>query len=92
MTRSSEVAAGVGGLGVFLWLGGSHGYAALVGLGSVVVYAGLVRWFPLIRCGRCDGSGKIANPLGSGHRGCGKCQRKGEHVRFGRRMWDRRTQ
>ena len=89
MTRSTEIATGVAGLVLFLWLGGRHGYAAAIGLAAVVVYVATIRVFPLVKCGRCGGSGKILNPAGSGHRGCGKCGRKGEHVRLGRRLWDR---
>lgn len=89
VSRSAEIATGVAVLVLFLWLGGQHGYAALIGFGAVVVYVGMVRVFPLVKCGRCGGSGKIVNPAGIGHRPCGKCQRKGEHVRLGRRMWNR---
>ena len=91
VNRSTEIATGVAGLVLFLWLGGQHGYAAVIGLGAAVVYVAMILVFPLVKCGRCGGSGKILNPAGSGHRACGKCQRKGEHVRLGRRVWDRRV-
>lgn len=73
------------------WTGGQHSIAAGIAVLGVAVYAVQILWFPLVECGRCDGKGKIDNPLGKGHRPCGRCERKREHPRWGRRVWDKRT-
>lgn len=59
--------------------------AALVGL-VLAVYVALCIFFPLARCGRCSGNGKIRQPLGRAYRRCGGCGGSGERVRLGRRL------
>jgi len=76
---------------VFFWIGGRRDVALEIAALAAVVYFAQVFVFHLITCGRCGGKGKLDNPFGAGHRPCKKCGRKGEHVRWGRRMWDKRV-
>lgn len=76
----------------FFWSGGQRDIAVEVGVLALVVYIVQVFWFPIVKCSRCGGEGVLHNPVGKGYKVCGKCNRQREYVRWGRRMWDRRTQ
>jgi len=78
--------------GVVLVLGfaGMVGYAVCVGILIVAAYVVVCAWKPMARCQRCEG-GKIWNDKRSHFGWCGKCDRKGFHVRWGRRVWDKRV-
>lgn len=81
------VAAGVV---VCLWCIGQRGYAVEVGVATLVIYAALCVFHPMAKCTRCEG-GKIWNGKRTHFRWCKKCdESKGYHLRWGRRMWDKR--
>lgn len=74
MTRLEVVAAGVGVV-VFLWLGGQHGTAVLVGLIGAAVYAVDLAFFDTAPCS-CD-KGKVWSPLTQTFKTHGKCGGQG---------------
>lgn len=87
MTRLELVAAGVGVV-VFLWLGGQHGAAALVGLAGGLVYAVDLAFFDTAPCS-CE-KGKVWSPLTQTFKIHSKCGGSGFRPRFSRRLWHRR--
>jgi hypothetical protein len=60
--------------------------AALLGL-AIAVYAALCIFFPMARCGRCKGNGRLRQPFGKAWRPCGGCDGRGHRVRLGRRVF-----
>lgn len=88
MSRLEVVAAGAGVV-VFLWLGGQHGTAVLVGLVGGLLYAVDMAVFDTTKCW-CD-NGKVWSwwtATWKRHRGCGGT---GERPRLSRRVWHRKV-
>lgn len=65
---------------VWLAAGGGVTIAYLISLGI----------FPWRSCKKCDGRGKLQDPVFRGaHRDCPKCEGAGRYHRTGRRLWAR---
>lgn len=79
------------GVVVCLWWAGMHTYAVGAGAVALVVYAALCWVHPMEKCTRCEG-GRVWTDARTHFRWCSKCDdSKGFHVRWGRRMWDKRA-
>jgi len=83
--------------GVALVLGYAHMVTYAVGVGAMVavVYVYLCARHPMAKCTRCEG-GRIWNDARTHFGWCGKCKddkgnSRGFHVRWGRRVWDKRV-
>ena len=65
----------------------------MTGDGALVVaalgggYAVVCRFWPLAKCGKCAGSGKLPSPTGKAHRRCARCEGRGDRLRWGARLF-----
>jgi hypothetical protein len=65
----------------------------VTGGGAVVLaalgggYAVVCRFWPLAKCGKCTGSGKLPSPSGKAHRRCPRCEGRGDRLRWGARLF-----
>lgn len=67
--------------------GASLGSLMLLGLVAVAGYVAACAWWPLTRCGKCSGAGKLRSPGRKAWRKCPRCKGSGEKIRAGRRLW-----
>lgn len=61
---------------------------ALAGLALAGAYAAVCRFWPYVPCRRCHGAGKLRSPSGRAWRVCPRCNRSGERLRIGRRLFN----
>jgi len=87
--RVSPFAVAAGAV-LVLGFAGMVAYAVYVSILIVAAYWYLCAKHQMAKCTRCEG-GKIWNGKRTHFGWCGKCEGKGFHVRWGRRMWDRRV-
>jgi hypothetical protein len=57
-------------------------------LGLLVAYGLVCWWWPVVDCGKCQGTGKLYAPFGRTHRTCSRCHGERVHVRLGRQLVD----